>query len=71
MLPTLSVTDDVVIISRLYRRGKDIKVGDVVSFDGVVEPGRVIKRVLGMPGDYVLRDTPGQSDAMIQVSNFN
>jgi len=26
--------------------------------------------VLGLPGDYVLRDTPGASDTMLQVGNF-
>lgn len=68
MLPTFEVLGDWVLISRAYRRGKDIKVGDVVSFDSVVDPAeRVIKRVIGMPGDYVLRDTPGTSETMIQV----
>jgi Signal peptidase, peptidase S26 len=69
MLPTFEVIGDSVIISRYYRRGRGVKVGDIVSFDSVVEPGEsVIKRVLGMPGDYVLRDTPGTTDTMIQVS---
>lgn len=69
MLPTFNVTDDWVLISRFYRYGKGVVVGDIVTFDSVVEPGeRVIKRVLGLEGDYVLRDTPGESDAMIQVS---
>lgn len=56
--------------SKWYRRGRGIGVGDVVTFDSVIEPGeRVIKRVIGMEGDYVLMDTPGSgSDAMIQVS---
>jgi inner membrane protease subunit 1 len=68
MVPTFHVTNDWVLISRLYRRGKNIVVGDIITFDSVVEPGeRVIKRVLGLEGDYVLRDTPGESDAMIQV----
>jgi inner membrane protease subunit 1 len=69
MLPTLEVLGDSVLISRSYRRGRGIKVGDVVSFDSVVEPGEtVIKRVIGLEGDYVLRDTPGTTDSMIQVS---
>lgn len=68
MLPTFEVIGDSVILSRYYRRGRGIKVGDIVSFDSVVEPGEsVIKRVLGLPGDYVLRDTPGTTDTMIQV----
>jgi hypothetical protein len=69
MLPTLEVVGDHVLIDRGYRRGDGIMVGDIVSFDSVVEPReRVIKRVLGLPGDYVLRGTPGESETMIQVS---
>lgn len=69
MLPTFEVVSDQVLISRFYRRGKGIVVGDIITFDSVVEPGeRVIKRVLGLEGDYVLRDTPGESTTMIQVS---
>lgn len=74
MLPTMSVIGDWVLISKLHRRGRDIKVGDIIAFDSVVEPDeRVIKRVIGMEGDYVLRDTPGgegqvMSKVMIQVS---
>lgn len=69
MLPTFHVTNDWVLISRFYRHGKGIVVGDLVTFDSVVEPGeKVIKRVLGLEGDYVLRDTPGMGEMMIQVS---
>jgi len=70
MLPTLEVVGDCVLISKSYRRGKGVKVGDIVAFNSVVDPDeRVIKRVLGMEGDCVLRDTPGGgSDNMIQVS---
>lgn len=71
MLPTFEVIGDWVIISKSYRRGRGVVVGDVVSFDSVVEPGEaVIKRVVGLEGDYVLRDTPGSgNDAMLQVSS--
>ncbi len=68
MLPTFEVAGDWMLIDKSYRRGKKVHVGDIVSFDSVVEPGeKVIKRVIGMPGDYVLRDTPGAGEAMIQV----
>jgi len=71
MLPTFEVLGDHVIISKHYRRGRGIEIGDVISFDSVVEPGEgVIKRVLGMEGDYVLRNSPGSRyDDMIQVSS--
>ena len=72
MLPTFEVTGDSVIISRYYRRGRKVKVGDVVQFDSVVEPGEgVIKRVLGLQGDYVMRDAPGSTDSMIQVRKLS
>lgn len=69
MLPTIEVMGDHVLISKRYRRGRGVQVGDVIGFNSVYEPGEtVIKRVLGMPGDYVLRDSPGSpSNTMIQV----
>jgi mitochondrial inner membrane protease subunit 1 len=69
MLPTIEVMGDHVLISKKYRRGRGIQVGDIIGFNSVYEPGEsVIKRVLGMPGDYVLRDSPDASTkAMIQV----
>lgn len=69
MLPTLEVLGDWVIISKSFRRGRGIVVGDVISFDSVIEPGeRVIKRVIGVQGDFVLRNTPGtENSEMIQV----
>lgn len=73
MLPTIEVMGDHVLISKRYRRGRGIQVGDVIGFNSVYEPGEtVIKRVLGMPGDYVLRDSPeSPSNTMIQVRFMN
>ena len=70
MLPTLNVEGDWLLISHLHRRGRNIKVGDVVSFKHPLIPGEgAVKRVIGMPGDFVMRDSPGSgSDMMIQVS---
>jgi len=70
MLPTIEVLGDSVIVSKQYRRGRNVKVGDVVQFDSVAEPREsVIKRVIGLEGDYVLRNSPGSRyDDMIQVS---
>ena len=69
MLPTFNVRNDVVYVSKFYRRGKGVKVGDVVTLKHPMFPSvSAAKRVLGMPGDFVLRDTPGSgSDMMIQV----
>lgn len=68
MLPTLNSYGDWVLISKYYRRGRGIEVGDLVSYDHPVEEEvQGVKRVLGLEGDFVLRDTPGTSGKMIQV----
>ncbi len=69
MLPTLEAKGDGVIISKLYRRGKGIEVGDIVSIKNpLMWREGVMKRVLGMPGDFVLRDSPMKGEGtMIQV----
>lgn len=69
MLSTLNAEGDYVWINKLYRRGKGIVVGDLVTVKHPWYPEvRASKRVLGMPGDFVLRNTPGEGSAMIQVS---
>lgn len=73
MLPTLSVRNDVVWCSRAYRRGRGIKVGDVIEIRHPMMPeAGAIKRVVGMPGDFVVRDPltkdiPGKEGGMLQV----
>ncbi len=69
MLPTFNSFGDIVIIASYYRHGRGIEVGDLVSYAHPVLQGVTgIKWVLGMPGDFVLRDTPGVGDGkMIQV----
>ena len=44
-------------------------VGDLVNFKVPTTDGYAIKRVAGLPGDYVLMNSPGSArDNMIQVS---
>ena len=70
MLPTFNSFGDWVVLSKFYRRGRNVEVGDVVSFRHPVdEDSRAVKRVLGMPGDFVCRDTPGVGDRIVQVSD--
>ena len=59
MLPTISIAGDSVLISKRYRRGRGIAVGDMVSVRHPIMPAEgAIKRVLGLPGDFVGRDSP-------------
>lgn len=77
MLPTLSVIGDSVLISKRYRRGRGVKVGDVVEIrHPVPEYPRhgAVKRVIGLGGDFVVRSSPPGwpakegEERMIQVS---
>ena len=57
MLPTLSAKGDGVFVNTTFRRGRGIKVGDCVDFEHPMVPGvGAIKRVIGMPGDFVEND---------------
>lgn len=57
MLPTLAARGDIVWVSSYYRHGRGIEVGDVVSFKHPCVPeAAAVKRVAGMPGDFVMRD---------------
>lgn len=73
MLATLSAYGDGVLVSHLHRQGRGVQVGDVVDFKHPMMPGfGAIKRVVGMPGNFVMRDSPGLGKGgatkMIQVS---
>ncbi|KAL8888959.1 MAG: hypothetical protein Q9215_003691 [Flavoplaca cf. flavocitrina] len=69
MLPTLAAQNDVVYISKRFRYGKGVEVGDMVSFVHPCVPGAAaLKRVVGMPGDFVMRDVHMEgNDTMLQV----
>ena len=70
MLPTLSVWGDWIVHDHTCSRGRGVRVGDLVSFKIPSQDGQVgVKRIIGMPGDYVLLGTPGEKgqDKMLQV----
>ena len=69
MLPTLNVRGDWVCIDHTFRRGWGVKVGDMVDYHHpMVHGAGGIKRVMGMPGDYVVKDGGGgKGRMMIQV----
>ncbi|RMZ70671.1 mitochondrial inner membrane protease subunit 1 [Pyrenophora seminiperda CCB06] len=53
-MPTIPESGAMVIYSSLHRRGRFVKVGDVVTFAHPMFPNsRGCKRVIGMPGDFV------------------
>lgn len=57
MLPTLNTRGDVVWISTYHRRGRGVVAGDIVSLRHPLDPEvGVIKRVVGMGGEWVVVD---------------
>ncbi|KAL2135071.1 hypothetical protein VTI74DRAFT_9887 [Chaetomium olivicolor] len=69
MLPTFEVLGEWLLVSKLHRFGRGITIGDVVAYNIPINEEVGVKRVLGLPGDYVLMDNPGEggSGSMIQV----
>ncbi|OTA23946.1 hypothetical protein BTJ68_12469 [Hortaea werneckii EXF-2000] len=54
MLPTIASNGDWLLISKYYRRGREVHVGDVVSYKLPLKPGEYgVKRVVGLSGDFV------------------
>ncbi|WQF86511.1 Putative peptidase S26A, signal peptidase I, lexA/Signal peptidase-like superfamily [Colletotrichum destructivum] len=69
MLPTFEVSGDYPLTDKRYRYGRNVKVGDLVHYKIPIFPeSDGIKRVLGMPGDYVLIHSPdSERHQMIQI----
>lgn len=69
MLPLIAADGDVLVVSKWYRRGRGVQVGDLVSFRHPAdERTQALKRVMGLEGDFVLRDAPHRSGGrMIQA----
>lgn len=82
MLPTLNSAGDGVLISKYYRRGRGVQIGDLVSY---VHPAdrevHAVKRVIGLAGDFVTmgpayvddHDNPvalANEGKMVQVSQW-
>ncbi|KAJ6144869.1 mitochondrial inner membrane protease subunit 1 [Penicillium chermesinum] len=60
---------DWLLVSRHYRHGKDVQVGDIVRFrHPTFLEMQAAKRVVGMPGDFVCSDPPLSEDAGISTS---
>lgn len=68
MLPGWEIWGEGAVTSHMYRYGRGVKVGDLVRFKVPISDAYAIKRVMGMPGDYVLVHTPDTGhEEMIQV----
>ncbi|KAF3930607.1 hypothetical protein ABW19_dt0205028 [Dactylella cylindrospora] len=72
MLPTFPNTTSSILMNHLYSRGRGVKVGDLVTANRPDEMGvMLLKRVIGMPGDYVVVDPiaagRGEETMMVRV----
>jgi inner membrane protease subunit 1 len=61
-----------ILYSTLHRRGRGIKVGDVITFKHPVFPHQNgCKRVIGMPGDFVAVVTPPRRDDDVKAVDID
>jgi inner membrane protease subunit 1 len=70
MLPTFTVDGDWILCDHTRRYGRGVSVGDLVVYRiPIFNSQWGVKRVTGMPGDYVSVGTPGEpgEELMIQV----
>ena len=74
MLPAFEISQECILVSHAHRHGRGVRVGDVVVYAIPTDAANNgVKRVLGLEGDYVLKETPGGVEgaaggsAMIQV----
>ncbi|QPH04020.1 hypothetical protein C2857_000619 [Epichloe festucae Fl1] len=70
MLPTFALDGDWIAADMRHRLGRGVAVGDLVLYKIPISANdNGVKRVVGMPGDYVSLGTPGEKgeDQMIQV----
>lgn len=70
MLPTFTVDGDWILCDNTRRCGRGVGIGDLVVYRIPVFSNQWgVKRIIGMPGDYVSVGTPGDpgEELMIQV----
>ncbi|KAF2087363.1 LexA/Signal peptidase [Saccharata proteae CBS 121410] len=69
MMPNFEEFGTWVLVNPKYRRGRGVEVGDCVTYKHpFIENRGGLKRVVGMPGDFVLMGTPGKGEGkMMQV----
>lgn len=62
MLPTLNTQWDYVHLSKVYKFGRGVQMGDIIVLAKPTEPEeRVVMRITGMPGDIIIIDPSNDS----------
>lgn len=60
MMPTMSVTGEMVIENRLVLT-KNLRRGDLITYFSPLDPSRIVcKRLIGLPGDIICVDPTGK-----------
>lgn len=68
MLPTLNYAGDFVHANKFCQKGRFCHAGDVIIAAKPTDPPqRVCKRIIGMPGDYVVVDPMVDPNSLIKV----
>lgn len=70
MLPTFAVDGDWLVADMTCRLGRGVSVGDLILYKiPIFSNQNGVKRIIGMPGDFVSLGTPGMAgqDKTIQV----
>lgn len=58
MFPTMPTKTPFTLTSKLHAGGKDMATGDIVNFTSPIFRAQLAgKRIIGMPGDYIVLDT--------------
>ncbi|KAF2014838.1 LexA/Signal peptidase [Aaosphaeria arxii CBS 175.79] len=74
MMPTIPHSyrsHPLILVSKLHRRGRNLKVGDIVVYaHPMVDKAQGAKRIVGMPGDYVSVVSPGKSGEDIEEAEL-
>ena len=64
MYPTIHFRNDWLLVGKYYKFGRGVELGDViVAKSPLFKHQHLGKRVVGLPGDYVLRYSPAEDHA--------